>query len=462
MKILENIVLSGKKVYAMKIWEFFENMNECVYASDIDTDELVYMNKKALRMYGIHSLDEISGKKCYEVLQHCSAPCAVCNNKQLCEGEFIEWRHYNLLLDKDFAIKDTLVTDGGRRYRVELAIDADAVGHDHECEDASRYENIEAISNEALRSALQAPTPDMSLQIVLEYIGKALKGERTYIFEQNELGGDDNTYEWTAVGVEPQKHTLQNVQADVCAEWYRNFAENRYIMIADLEDIKESDPLQYENLRRQDIHSLVVVPLYDNKQAIGFYGVDNPPVETLRYASNILHILGHFIISCIRRRNLMKELEIMSYNDQLTGLGNRYALNEYMSNVDVNRSMGIVYCDVTGLKKVNDTQGHEMGDRLLKTACESLRRVFDGYGLFRIGGDEFLAAANGVTREELSEHVRLLKEDMKVHGVNMAVGEVWTDKAPRNQDALLTEAERLMYQDKADYYKRTGIDRRKY
>ena len=99
----------------MKIWEFFENMNECVYASDIDTDELVYMNKKALRMYGIHSLDEIAGKKCYEVLQHCSAPCAVCNNKQLCEGEFIEWRHYNLLLDKDFAIKDTLVTDGGRR-----------------------------------------------------------------------------------------------------------------------------------------------------------------------------------------------------------------------------------------------------------------------------------------------------------------------------------------------------------
>ena len=67
----------------------------------------------------------------------------------------------------------------------------------------SRYKNIEAMSNEALRIALQAPTPDMSLQVVLEYIGKALKGERTYIFEQNEHGGDDNTYEWTAVGVEP-------------------------------------------------------------------------------------------------------------------------------------------------------------------------------------------------------------------------------------------------------------------
>lgn len=446
----------------MKIWEFFENMNECVYASDIDTDELVYMNKKALRMYGIHSLDEISGKKCYEVLQHCSAPCAVCNNKQLREGEFIEWRHYNLLLDRDFAIKDTLVTDGGRRYRIEIAIDAEAAGHDHECEEASRYENIEAMSNEALRIALQAPTPDMSLQVVLEYIGKALNGERTYIFEKNSLGGDDNTYEWTAAGVEPQKDTLQNVPEEVCANWYRNFAENKHIVIEALEDIKESDPLQYNILKRQNIHSLVVVPLYDNKRIIGFYGVDNPPENALRYASNILHILGHFIISCIRRRDLVKELKIMSYNDQLTGLGNRYALNKYMSTVDENRSMGIVYCDVTGLKKVNDTQGHEMGDRLLRNACESLRRVFSDYGLFRIGGDEFLAAANGVTREELGERVRLLKDDMKEHDVNMAVGEVWVDKAPKNPDALLTEAEKLMYQDKADFYKRTGIDRRKY
>ena len=152
----------------------------------------------------------------------------------------------------------------------------------------------------------------------------------------------------------------------------------------------------------------------------------------------------------------------MSYSDQLTGLGNRYALNKYMSTVDEDRSLGIVYCDVTGLKKVNDTEGHEMGDRLLKNACESLQRVFSGYGLFRIGGDEFLAVANGVTREALDERVGLLKEDMKQHDVNMAVGEVWTHKALRNPDALLTEAEKQMYQDKAEYYKRAGIDRRKY
>ena len=46
-----------------KIWEFFENMDECMYVADIDTHELIYMNKKALNIYGFKSVDEVAGKK---------------------------------------------------------------------------------------------------------------------------------------------------------------------------------------------------------------------------------------------------------------------------------------------------------------------------------------------------------------------------------------------------------------
>lgn len=53
-----------------KIWEFFENMDECMYVADIDTHELIYMNKKALNIYGFKSVDEVAGKKCYEILQN--------------------------------------------------------------------------------------------------------------------------------------------------------------------------------------------------------------------------------------------------------------------------------------------------------------------------------------------------------------------------------------------------------
>ena len=180
--------------------------------------------------------------------------------------------------------------------------------------DMRSVQNLEAIINEGLRVALLEETPDQSLAVLLEHLGKALNGERTYIFEQNESGCDDNTYEWTADGVRPEKESLQNVPPEVCASWYRKFSVGRHIVIERLEDIRETDPLQYENLKRQGIQSLVAVPLYDGKRIIGFYGVDNPPVKSLEYASNILQTAAYFIVSSLKRRNLFRELQKRSQN----------------------------------------------------------------------------------------------------------------------------------------------------
>ena len=175
-------------------------------------------------------------------------------------------------------------------------------------------QNLEAVINEGLRVALLEETPDQSLEVLLKHLGKALNGDRTYIFERNESGSDDNTYEWTADGVAPEKETLQNVPPEVCASWYRNFGVGKHIVIESLENIRETDTLQYENLKRQNIHSLVVVPLYDSEKLIGFYGVDNPPAKSLEYASNMLQTAAYFIVSSLKRRNLVREIQKRSYN----------------------------------------------------------------------------------------------------------------------------------------------------
>ena len=179
--------------------------------------------------------------------------------------------------------------------------------------DAQDAQSLEVIINEGLRVALQEETPDQSLEVLLECLGKALNGARTYIFEKNESGCDDNTYEWVADGVGPEKDNLQNVPPEVCRSWYQRFDIGKHIVIRDLEDTRESDPLQYENLKRQNIHSLVVVPLYDGERVIGFYGVDNPPVKSLEYASNMLHTAAYFIVSSLKRRNLFRELRKRGY-----------------------------------------------------------------------------------------------------------------------------------------------------
>ena len=444
------------------IWHFFENMNEYVYVMDIETYEMIYMNRKTLEAYGLKSLDEIKGRKCYEILQKSSIPCGMCNNDKICEGFFEEWRHYNSVIDKYLILKDTLVEDPQehRKYRLEIGIDIS----EERIQDKAlqKYNSMEALVNEGLRIALMAATPDESIYAILEYLGKSLNGERTYIFEKNEKGGDNNTYEWVAEGVKPEKDNLQNLPPEICANWYRRFQKGKHIVFHDLEEIRESDPLQYENLKRQDIHTLVVVPLYDDGKVIAFYGVDNPPPLSLKYTSNMLQITGHFLVSCIRRRNLMRKLEDMSYKDALTGFGNRFAMNRYISQIDHKKSMGVVYCDITGLKHVNDTMGHKAGDQLILRACDCMSKAFGDYGVFRIGGDELLALCSQIEQDVLEERIRLLKKLMEENTVNMAVGMIWQDEATTELDILLQESEKRMYADKAEYYRKNGIERRRH
>ena len=72
----------------------------------------------------------------------------------------------------------------------------------------------------------------------------------------------------------------------------------------------------------------------------------------------------------------MSQLENMSYKDQLTKLGNRFAMEKYINEIDAEKSIGVVYCDITGLKRVNDSMGHEAGDQLILRACDSLKKAF--------------------------------------------------------------------------------------
>lgn len=441
-----------------KVWEFFENLDEIVYVSDMDTYELIYMNKYTMREYGFSSYEEYVGKKCYEVLQGSSFPCAMCTNNVLEEGQFREWKYFSPKLGKAFALKDTMVIDDGRRCRIEIAVDMSSQTMPSRL---SEQINLEAVINRGMRIALQEPTPELSIQVLLEYFGKSLNSDRVYIFEENERGTFDNTYEWVASGVTAEKDNLQDVPFEVVEMWYRKFRENKDIIIADIEDIRDSDPMVYEIVKPQNIRSLAVNPLVVDKKIIGFYGVDNPPVEFLDMISDMFQIMGHFFVSTLRRRDLLKRLKVMSYRDQLTDIGNRHAMHDHIKAIDPEDSLGIVYGDVTGLKRVNDQEGHEAGDMLLLRACGCLKKIFGDFSLFRIGGDEFMALCPKIGEEELRERVVRLREELNGNKVIMALGVLWRQNAGENINALLSEADSLMYEDKRAYYSTAGIERRR-
>nr|WP_321152546.1 ATP-binding protein [uncultured Acetatifactor sp.] len=351
------------------MWEFFENINEIVYVADIETNELVYMNRMAMEVFGIGSLEEVRGRRCYEILRNGDALCTFCTSCGAGQG-CVEQQYFHRSLGRHFLLRSTLMNQEGRRYRLEMAMDVSS--HEQQKTMMQSVQNLEAIINEGLRVALLEETPDQSLEVLLAYLGKALEGERTYIFERNDQGCDDNTYEWTAPGVRPEKENLQNVPPEVCASWYQNFSIGGHIVINDLEDIRLSDPLQYENLKQQDIHSLVVVPLYDDDRIIGFYGVDNPPVRSLEYTSNMLQTAAYFIVSSLRRRNLVRELEKRSH-DVL------YALNvDYLGIYQVDFAT-----DVCQIYRENEFRGKDQPMNFADGYERAMERYISRYVLPR-------------------------------------------------------------------------------
>lgn len=85
-----------------KIWEFYEELNEIVYVADIDSHELVYMNRLARKLYGLQSLEDVKGKKCHEVISDSLNPCAACNCEKLEPGHFLRKHVIDRLSEKNY------------------------------------------------------------------------------------------------------------------------------------------------------------------------------------------------------------------------------------------------------------------------------------------------------------------------------------------------------------------------
>ena len=92
------------------------------YVSDMDTYELLYVNPKARETLG-YTMEPLTGRKCYEVIQGRTTPCPFCTNDRICEEDFYEWEFYYPKLERNFMKKNRVVDWEGHRARLELSHD---------------------------------------------------------------------------------------------------------------------------------------------------------------------------------------------------------------------------------------------------------------------------------------------------------------------------------------------------
>lgn len=443
------------------VWEFFEDLDEMVYVSDLETHELIYMNRYLRKALGYDSHEAYSGKTCYEVLQNFQSPCFFCTNQRLQPGKFVSWTHKNPVFNKRFLIKDTIIRSQGRDYRIEIAIDADS---ETVCQTPYYYSRSETILNECMQHMFSNTNPEESIQNMLSYIGKTFSCDRAYIFELYDNQVASNTYEWCSEHAAPQKELLQNVPISAIDWWLALFANNEVTLISDLEDIRTSYPESYALLKPQDIHSLAAGPIMADGLIIGFLGVDNPDGQMRPLITPLLSMIGYFTSTLLKRRDLLARLNELSYHDQLTGALNRHALSEHYGDLPM-ESVGVIYCDITGLKMINDTQGHEAGDQLICHCYELLQNAVDTAMVYRTGGDEFIALYPNCKKAAFYDSLRTLQQAIREDECHIAVGHVWSDTQPLNLEKLITQADQVMYQNKRSYYRENshlpGVERRR-
>lgn len=248
---------------------------------------------------------------------------------------------------------------------------------------------------------------------------------------------------------------------ETIASWEKLLGQTDCLIFSNKEEmsmIKEKDPLWYDSLCDFNIRSIVLYALRFHEQIVGVLWCTDFNVEKIQTIKKVLGLISFFIGSSIANHQLMSRLRVMSMIDTLSGVYNRNAMNiridEFYKNCNmIPSSVGIVFADLNGLKRVNDYEGHGAGDYLIQQAAGILRTAFAGFDIYRSGGDEFMVICTEITPVRLDECIsKLRKLSAETGRVHFAIGASY--KCGRyDLKAAMQEADEKMYKDKEDYYK---------
>lgn len=308
--------------------------------------------------------------------------------------------------------------------------------------------------NRLLQYVLDTKDPETRINKFLEYMCVELNAERAYVFEEMKDGTFDNTYEFCIEGVTPEIDNLKGLPYDgVVDVWYNEYEKGGHILIYDIEKYREVSENMYNVLKPQGINTLVTGPLMLDGKYIGFFGVDNLPAEMMKEISELIRLLTFFLSEIISQRDNNERLLKYSYHDALTGVGNRRAIKEFEADkLDTSKPYGFVMCDINGLKAVNDNEGHEAGDEMIKSVATCLVKVFGIDNVYRMGGDEFAVYVFEDSKSAIETRIREVRSMTSKNGVQVSIGYSYAEAGDADYEAHRIDADNKMYVEKRKYY----------
>ena len=226
----------------------------------------------------------------------------------------------------------------------------------------------------------------------------------------------------------------------------------------DMEYIREKNPRWHASLAAAGAERLVLYPLNSHGRFLGYIMAINFDTESTEHIRETLELTTFFIASEIANNRFIDQLKMLNRTDLLTGVLNRNAMNARVTELSEapegeSCRMGVVFADMNGLKQVNDHQGHEAGDLMLKNAAIILQSTFVGDEIYRAGGDEFMILLPETDEEAVRQKIAEIKKKSELfENVSFAAGYCLLNKPGEIRKAL-SEADADMYEDKENCYR---------
>ena len=208
------------------------------------------------------------------------------------------------------------------------------------------------------------------------------------------------------------------------------------------------------------LQSALVVPLEGLDGVVGVLAMyhANRDAFTPDHLRILLAVASKVALS-VENALKYQQAESSATTDYLTGLPNARSLFVHLAQ-EVARcrrmktSLAVLVCDIDGFKQINDSFGHLEGDKLLREFTTRLKDVCRGYDyVARMGGDEFVITAPGLTAEAAKEKAERLNQAAVESGrhvcgrdvITLSVGMAFCPEDGSDVERLLAEADRRMY-----------------
>ena len=266
--------------------------------------------------------------------------------------------------------------------------------------------------------------------------------------------------------VDPRK-IFSKFPYEIIGCWQELVKETNSIIIKDENDIiniEKKAPKWVKTLRDNNVETLCLVPLINHGDIIGYLYITNFNLEQIVRIKETVELISFFLASEVANHLFLRRLEYLSNVDMLTGVFNRNCMNinvdELALKLEFNpKPFNVAFCDLNGLKSINDHGGHEAGDKLLIYAASVLKEVFEGDKIFRAGGDEF-TIISFATEKEFEEKIKILREKASdPDWLYFAIGYYHDPDSGRLRLAMRYADER-MYKDKDKFYEKYPNKRR--